>query len=137
MNSMVAERTLKYPAKGRQPSQVGKQIAQRLQGDGYKVESSSGAPGTVIQATKAGFLRDVITADRAFTIVVSGDPNDLTVRVGVGKLVQNLAVTAAESVLLSPLFLAVDVPEMLWTTEVEKGIIKEIDQVVGPEPRAP
>jgi hypothetical protein len=42
-----------------------------------------------------------------------------------------LAVAAVEVVLLSWLFLAVDVPEMLWTQHVEKGIIKEITQIVG------
>jgi len=33
--------------------------------------------------------------------------------------------------LLSVLFLAVDVPEMLWTRHVEGEIIKEITQIVG------
>jgi len=46
-------------------------------------------------------------------------PNDFTVHVGIGKLIQNLAVAAAEALLLSVLFLAVDVPEMLWTRHVE------------------
>jgi len=32
--------------------------------------------------------------------------------------------------LLTVLFLAVDVPEMLWTTHLEKGIAKEITQIV-------
>lgn len=33
--------------------------------------------------------------------------------------------------LLSALFLAVDVPEMLWTTHVENGLAKEITKIVG------
>jgi hypothetical protein len=33
--------------------------------------------------------------------------------------------------LLSALFLAVDVPEMLWTRHVENEIVKEITQMVG------
>jgi hypothetical protein len=32
---------------------------------------------------------------------------------------------------LSVLFLAIDVPEMLWTTHVENGLAKEIQQIVG------
>ena len=51
--------------------------------------------------------------------------------IGIGKWVQNLAVTAAETILLSGLFLVVDVPEMLWTTHVEGGIAKQITQIVG------
>lgn len=128
---MVAEKTLRYQGKNQDPAQLGPQIGEKLKSEGYKVQYTSGAAGSVVQATKAGILRDIISADRAFTIVISGQPNDFTIRVGIGKLVQNLAVTAVEVVILSPLFLAVDVPEMLWTTHVEKGIISEIEQVVG------
>jgi len=42
-----------------------------------------------------------------------------------------LAVAAVEVILLSWLFLTVDVPEMLWTQHVERGIAKEITQIVG------
>lgn len=87
--------------------------------------------GIVIQAQKAGILRDIIAADRAFTIMVSGQPNDFTVHIGIGKFIQNIAVAAAEALLLSELFLAVDVPEMLWTRHVEGEIAKEITQIVG------
>jgi len=84
----------------------------------------------VIQAQKAGILRDIITADRAFTILITGQPNDYTIKVGVGKWVQNLAVAAAEAIVLSVLFLAVDIPEILWTQHVERGIVKEIQTIV-------
>jgi hypothetical protein len=50
---------------------------------------------------------------------------------GIGKWVQNLAVVAVETILLSVLFLAVDVPEMLWTRHIEGEIAKEITQIVG------
>jgi hypothetical protein len=122
---------MRYQGRSRDLSQLGGQIAQKLQSDGYKVQSTSSPTGTVIQATKAGILRDIITADRAFTIMISGQPDDFTIRVGIGKLIQNLAVTAVEALLLSELFLAVDVPEMLWTTHVEKQVIQEINQVVA------
>jgi hypothetical protein len=63
--------------------------------------------------------------------LVSGQPNDFTVHIGIGRWVQNLAVTAVETLLLSYIFLAVDVPEMLWTTHVEKGLAEQIKQIVG------
>jgi len=85
----------------------------------------------VIQAKKAGILRDIITAARAFTIVVAGQPNDFTIHIGIGKWVQNLAVAAVEALFLSVLFLAIDVPEMLWTKHIEKGLAKEIARIVG------
>ncbi len=128
---MVAEKTLRFQGKNKDLGQLGQQIAEQLQSEGYKVRSSSSPTGTVVQATKAGILRDIITADRAFTILISGQPDDFTVRVGIGKLIQNLAVTAIEALLLTELFLVVDVPEMLWTVHVEKGPIAEIQALVG------
>lgn len=128
---MVAEKTLRFQNKNRNLSELSQQIQQDLEGEGYKVQSRQTPMGYVIQAQKAGILRDIITADRAFTIMISGDPNDFSLRVGIGKFMQNIAVAAIETLLLSELFLAVDVPEMLWTMHVEKGIIQEINKLVG------
>ena len=128
---MVAEKTLRFQGKHRDLAALGDQLTTRLQTQGYKVQSSPTPAGTVVQATKAGILRDIVTADRAFTILISGQPDDFTVRVGIGKLIQNLAVAAVEAVLLSELFLLVDVPEMLWTVHVEKEIVGTIEQVVA------
>ncbi|MHB1867624.1 MAG: hypothetical protein ACYCPP_01610, partial [Nitrososphaerales archaeon] len=68
---------------------------------------------------------------RAFTILITGQPDDFTIHIGIGKWIQNIAVAAVEVLLLSALFLAVDVPEMLWTAHVENGLAKEITQIVG------
>jgi hypothetical protein len=87
--------------------------------------------GTIIQAQKGGVLRDIIASERAFTIVVTGQPNDFSIHIGVGKFLQNLGMMAVEALLLSELFLAVDIPEMLWTEHVENGVAKEITQIVG------
>jgi len=128
---MVSEKVLHFQGKNKDLKALAGQITEQLQSEGYKVQSTSPPMGTVIQAQKAGILRDIITADRAFTILIAGQPNDFTIRVGIGKWVQNIAVAAAEALLLSVLFLAVDVPEMLWTRHVEGEIIKEITQIVG------
>jgi hypothetical protein len=128
---MVAEKTIRFQGKNKDLVQLGQQIVQKLQSQGYKVQSTTSPTGTVIQAAKAGILRDIIAADRVFSILVSGQPNDFTVRVGIGKLIQNLAVTAVEAILLTELFLVVDVPEMLWTTHVEKQVIQDIKEVIG------
>jgi hypothetical protein len=119
-----------FVGKNKDLNQLAQQIVQQLQSDGYKIQNATKPIGIVIQAQKAGILRDIIAADRAFTIVISGNPNDFTVHIGIGKWVQNLAVAAAEAVLLSVLFLAVDIPEMVWTTHVEGQIAKMIQQIV-------
>jgi hypothetical protein len=128
---MVSEKVLRFQGKNKDLKQLAGQIVEQLQSEGYKVQSTSPPLGVIIQAQKAGILRDIITADRAFTIMIAGQPNDFTIRVGIGKWVQNIAVAAAEALLLSALFLAIDVPEMLWTRHVEGEIIKEITQIVG------
>jgi hypothetical protein len=128
---MVAEKKLRFQGRNKNLNDLAQQIQQALESKGYRVQSKQTPDGAVIQAQKAGILRDIITADRAFTVLLAGEPNDFTIRVGIGKLVQNLAVMAVEAILLSELFLAVDVPEMLWTAHVEKGIIQDIKSVVG------
>lgn len=128
---MVAEKVMHFQGKNRDLNQLTQQIVTQLQSDGYKTQSGTKPVGIVIQAQKAGILRDIVTADRAFTILITGDPNDFTIHIGIGKWVQNIAVAAAEAILLSVLFLAVDVPEMLWTTHVEGQLAKQIQQIVG------
>lgn len=128
---MVAEKNLRFQGKGKDLDQLSQQIEQQLKTEGYKTQSTTAPVGHIIQAQKAGILRGIIDANRAFTIVVAGQPDDFSVHIGIGKWVQNLAVLAAEAILLSVLFLAVDVPEMLWTTHVENGLAKEITQIVG------
>jgi GDP-D-mannose dehydratase len=128
---MVSEKVLRFQGKNMDLDQLSQKIAQQLQAEGYKIQTTKAPLGNLIQAQKAGILRDIITAERAFTILISGQPNDFTIRVGIGKLVQNLAVAAAEALLLSELFLAVDVPEMLWTRHVEGQLVREIQEIVG------
>ena len=134
---MVAQKTLHFVGKNKDLEELGRQIGQKLQSEGYKIQSKADSGGTVVQATKAGILRDIITADRAFSILISGQPDDFTIRVGIGKWIQNLGVMAVEAILLSELFLVVDVPEILWTTHVEKGIVKEITEIVETNGQTP
>jgi hypothetical protein len=128
---MVSEKTLHFQNKNRDLDQLASQLEAQLKSEGYKTQSANPPLGRVIQAQKAGVLRGIIDANRAFTIMITGDPNDFTVHIGIGKWIQNLAVAAAEAILLTWLFLVVDVPEMLWTTHVENGLAQEITKIVG------
>ncbi len=131
MSILVSEKVMRFQGKNKDLNQLSQQIVQQLESEGYKTQSTTAPLGMVIQAKKAGILRDIITADRAFSILITGKPNDFSIHIGIGKWIQNLAVAAAEVILLSWLFLAVDVPEMLWTQHVENTIAKEITQVIG------
>jgi hypothetical protein len=129
---MVSEKMVRFQNKNKDLNQLAQQITSMLDQDGYKTQMTSNSPvGIIIQATKAGILRDIITADRAFTIMISGTPNDFAIHIGIGKFIQNIAIAAVEALLLSLLFLAVDIPEMLWTVHVEKEILNRITQIVG------
>ena len=129
---MVSEKVVRFQNKNRDLGQLAQQITSMLNQDGYKTQMTSNSPvGIIIQATKAGILRDFITADRAFTIMISGNPNDFAIHIGIGKFIQNIAIAAVETLLLSFLFLAVDIPEMLWTVHVENEILNKITRMVG------
>jgi hypothetical protein len=128
---MIGEKVRHYQGKNTDLNVLKDKIEEYLKSDGFKVQSSTPSPhGTVIQAQKGGFLRSIITADRAFTILIDGEPNNFTVRVGIGRWLKHLAITAVEALLLTDLFLFVDVPETLWNLEIENKILKTIDSFV-------
>lgn len=129
---MIGEKELHFQGKGTDLNGLQGKIGSYLQGEGFTVQTSTPAgQGTVIQAKKGGFLSGVIAADRALTITVVGDSTDFTVKIGIGKWLEHLGVTAAETLLLSPLFVIVDVPEMAWNLEIENKPATQIETFVG------
>ncbi len=134
---MLADKTVRY--QGRNTDLVGlrDRIVRYLQDDGFKLQTPRATQGgMLIQAQKGGFLREVITSERALDILIQGEPNNFSVRVGIGKWVQNIGVATVETLLISELFLPLDVGEMLWNVEVEKKILKKIDDFVAMSPTA-
>jgi len=128
----VGEKVLHYQGKGTDLTDLQQKIQEYLKSDGFTVQSSSpSAQGIVTQAKKGGFLRGVVAADRALSILISGDPNDYTVRIGIGKWLEHLGVTAVETLLISDLFLVIDVPEMAWNFEIEDKLVRKIEEFVG------
>ena len=129
---MIGEKVEQFQGKSASLEQLPGQIASYLESEGFTVQQSpSSSHGTVIQAKKGGFLSGLIAADRALTIAISGDPDDFTVRVGIGKWKEHLATAAIETLLLSELFLVVDVAEMAWDVEIENKLMGQIRSFVG------
>ncbi len=120
-----------YPGKRIDTAMLTQQFTQSLQAGGWKTSQSVDSERAVVQAQKVGFLRDIITADRALTFTFENVPEGFRVTVGVGRRLENIAIAAAEALLLTELFLAVDIPEMLWSEHVEKGIVKELDGMIN------
>lgn len=129
---MRADKTLKYQNRNVDLNTLKENIVSFLQADGFKVQQPKpGQDMLLIQAQKGGFLRELISSERALNILIQGQPNDFTVRIGIGKWVQNIAVTAVETLLITELFLPLDVAEMLWNFNVENKIVKKIDQMAS------
>lgn len=128
----LGESVRRFQGKGTDLAELAGKIGAYLRAEGFEVQSSSpSAQGVVIQARKAGFMREFLAADRALTIVISGLPDDFTVRIGIGRWFEHAATTLLEAMLLSSLFLAIDVGAMLWNLEIEERLIEQIEAFVG------
>ncbi|MGO9198714.1 MAG: hypothetical protein ACLQK4_16505 [Acidimicrobiales bacterium] len=129
---MVGDKMEHFQGKGKDPDAVRSHIEEYLKADGFVVQTSSpSAQGVVIQAKKGGFLRGVVDADRAMTITIAGTSDDFTVHIGIGKWLEHLAVAAIETLLISDLFLVVDVAESAWNIEIEDKLLKDLKAFVG------
>jgi hypothetical protein len=129
---MPVEKVEHFQGKGTDLGALQSHIEDYLKGDRFTVQTSTpSGHGVAIQAKKGGFLRGAVDADRALTIMIQGDPNDFTVRIGIGKWLQNLAVAAVETLLISDLFLVVDVADSAWNFEIEDKLVKNIKSFIG------
>lgn len=122
---------LSFQGKNKDLDQLSQQIEQQLKTEGYKTQAMKAPIGNIVQAQKAGILRGIVDANRAFSILIAGQPNDFSVHIGIGKWIQNVGVAVVESIIFSPLVFVVDGAEILWTTHVEGGIARQITQIVG------
>ncbi len=100
-----------------------------LKNQGYKVQEKVEGNYALVQAQKGGILRDIIAAERALTFKFEKTSDGVKVTAGIGKWLQNIAVTALEVLFLSEIFLFVDVPEMLWNEHVESNMMKKLDEI--------
>ena len=129
---MIGEKVMHFQGKTTDFNELAQKIGSYLQSDGFSVQTSApSAQGIVLQARKGGFLRGVVDADRALSVLISGQPDDFTVRIGIGKWSEHLAVAAIETLLVSDLFLVVDVGESAWNFEIEDKLAKEVTSLVG------
>ena len=129
---MIGEKVLQFQGKNVDLADIQSKVEEYLKSDGFTVQSSLASDhGTVIQAKKGGFLAAVIDADRALTITLSGSADDCLVRIGIGKWLKHLATAALETLLLSDLFLLVDVAETAWNLEIEDRLVSQLQSFVG------
>ena len=129
---MIGEKVEHFQGKSTDLSALQSHIEEYLKSNGFEVQTSAPSDqGSVVQAKKGGFLAGVIAADRALTITTTGSPADFTVRVGIGKWREHLGVMAIETLLISSLFLVVDVAEITWNFEIEDKLVKDVKSFVS------
>lgn len=115
---------------GKSLNDVVGQFSQFLQEQKWKVQNNVQGSKAIIQAQKPGILRDLVAADRALTFTFdSGQEGQIHVVTGVGKIIKNLAIAAIETILLSELFLFVDIPEILFTGHVENELLTQLQAI--------
>jgi len=128
---MLGDKSEHFEGKGTNLTELESHLTQYLKADGFTVQTSP--PGDQdSHSSNQGRLSPRHRRRRAaFTITISGLPSDFTVRFGISKWLQNLGVAAAETLLLSDLFLPIDVADSLWSLEVEDKIIADLKTFVG------
>ena len=112
--------TRDYVGKGCNLELLADSIEEDFQTKKYQTQSAQKDNGWVVQAKREGLLRELLAADRAFTITVVGEPNNFKVSFGIGKWVQNLGIAVIEGVLIWPVVFFAEVPIALWSYEIEK-----------------
>jgi len=129
---VIGDKEEHFEGKGTELSALQTHVEEYLKNDGFTVQTSTPSDeGTVIQAKKGGFLREIVAADRALTVTIKGSPNDFSVRFGIGKWLEHLGVAAIETLLISELFLFVDIADSLWNVEIENKLIADVKSYVG------
>ena len=87
--------------------------------EGFRVKWFSHPDGFVIQAHKGGVFRPILGKDGAFTLTVEGDEINYKVRIGIAKWMEDQNEKRIEKILLHPSTEYMEVPESLWTYEME------------------
>ncbi|WP_337860754.1 hypothetical protein [Ferroplasma sp.] len=130
MEIFKKERTMETT---RNLNDITKDFSEYLTNNKWRVQSNVEGDKAILQAQKFGFLRGLVAADRALTFVFTSDGSQLKVQVGVGKLIGDIAVTAIEVILLSEIFIIVDVPEIAWSDHVETELLGELSNIANGE----
>ncbi len=129
---MIGDKTEHFQGKGTDLTALQAHIVEYLEGGGFMVQACApSAQGVVLQARKGHVWSGLIDADRAMTIAIAGSPDDFTVRIGIGRWLEHLATAVIETLLVSGLFLVVDVAETAWNIEIEDKLVKDVKSFVG------
>ncbi len=94
-------------------------ILQFFKEENFQVQNTTHPRGFLIQARKGGILRTLLAMDRAFTLIIEGEPSDFRIKIGVGEWLKDLGMASIEGFFISPMLAFVEIPEALWSYEIE------------------
>ncbi len=120
-----------YKGKNVDLEKLSKAIEDYFKEENFVTQSSQHPNGYLVQAKKGGIFRTILGMDRAFTIVISGTPSDFRVQIGLGKWLQDLGVAAIEAFFITPVLAFIEVPESLWSFELEHALWQFIETQIN------
>lgn len=94
-------------------------ITQFFREENFRVQNAMHPRGFLIQAQKGGILRTLLSTDKAFTLVIEGEPSDFRIKVGVAEWLKGPGDAKVEQFFRSPMIAYSEVPEALWSYEIE------------------
>ena len=121
-----------YTEKNIEPEKLAEIIKVYFTEEGFVTQSAKSPSGSVVQARKGGFFRTILAMDRAFTVTIEGTSADFKVKVGVSKWLKDLGIAALEVLFVTPLVVFVEVPEALWSFELEHRLWHYIEDQIEP-----
>ncbi|MDA4128212.1 MAG: hypothetical protein OK422_01910 [Thaumarchaeota archaeon] len=119
-----------YVGKSLNIDKLADSIEEYFQIQGYKTQSEKRPDGWIIQARKEGVLRGLLAADRAFTVTITGEPNNVKISIGIGRWLLNLGTAIIEGLALAPFVLLVEIPITLWSFEIENKFWQFVEKEV-------
>ena len=105
-------------------------IDEHFETEGYEAQTVRKEDSWVVQAKKGGVLRELLAAERAFTVTITGGPSNFRVTFGIGKWIQNLGVAVVEGLAIAPLVMFVEIPISLWSYEIEHSFWSYVEKQV-------
>jgi hypothetical protein len=119
-----------YVGKGCELPLLADAIEEHFQVQGYETQSSDREDGWIVQARKSGFMRDLLAADRAFSVTVAGKPDNFRVSFGIGEWAKNIGMALLEGIALAPVVFFIEVPVSLWSYEIEREFWEFVESEV-------
>ena len=110
---MVSDKTIRFANKNIDLSTLSCRIIEYLKREGYETQHAEGFREILIQGRIESILKDLSMANRCLTILLLGQPDDFSVRIGIGRCFQNLTPENIESIVSFGVFLSMDVPEAI------------------------